>query len=370
MIGVGILGAGGIARAHAAAYARFPERCRVLAVADIFADKAESFAQQLGPDVAAHARAEEVLARADVDLVSICAPPFEHARLTVAALDAGKHVLVEKPMATSLQECDTMRDAARRSGRALGVVHQNRFRPEFLRCKALLDGGHLGPLDLLGVNCLWWRGPEYYRLWWRGSWDQEGGGALLNHAVHFVDLMVWLAGLPADVSAVVARRAHAGIEVDDLACAVLRFPGGATGQFTGTVDAHLNTDRVEVCGRRAALSVTPWAVRAMVDRGDGFGRPDTEAVAALEAVAASVPLPTHAGHAAQIDLMLQALERGAPVPVSGEDGRRALEVITAMYAAAASGQPCALPVVAEHPCYSTVGLRAAMRGRLGVPAEG
>lgn len=365
MIGVGLVGTGGIARAHAEAYAQFPGRCRVVAVADIFLEKAEAFARGLGADVGAYGRAEDVLARGDVDLVSICTPPFEHAPLTVAALSAGKHVLVEKPMATSLQECDAMLAAARSSGRVLGVVHQNRFRPEFARCKALVDSGVLGPLDLVAVNCLWWRGPEYYRLWWRGTWEKEGGGALLNHAVHFVDLMVWLGGLPSEVSAVVARRAH-DIEVEDLACAVLRFPGGAAGQFTGTVDAHLDTDRVEVCGRRAAVCAVPWSVRAMADTGNGFGRADAAVLAEVDGVAAGVEVSAYRGHAAQIDRMLAALERGGPPPVSGEDGRRAVEVVTAVYAAAADGRPCALPVAAAHPFYATEGLRAGMRRALGV----
>lgn len=364
MLGVGIIGTGGIARAHAGAYARFSDRCRVVAVADIDAARAEAFASGLGGDVAVHAGAQGVLERPDVDLVSICAPPFTHAPLALQALGAGKHVLVEKPMATSLQECDAMLAAARDAGRTLGVVHQNRFRPEFARVKALLDAGLLGPLDFVSVQCLWWRGPEYYRLWWRGTWDQEGGGALLNHAVHFVDLLVWLAGLPAEVSGLVACRAH-DIEVEDLACALLRFPGGAAGQLSGTVDAHLNLDRVEVCGRRAAVSVVPWTIRAHADVGDGFGRPDPAVVAELEAAAVAVPVSPERGHAAQIDLVLDALARGAPPPVTGEDGRRAVEVVTAVYAAAAAGRPCALPLASSHPCYATDGLRTAMRGLLG-----
>jgi UDP-N-acetyl-2-amino-2-deoxyglucuronate dehydrogenase len=364
VIGVGIVGTGGIARAHAEAYTRFADRCRLVAVADLEAGRAEAFARGQAGAVEGFSRAEDVLARRDVDLVSICTPPFTHASLAVAALQAGKHVLVEKPMATSLQECDAMLAAARSCGRSLGVVHQNRFRPEFARCRALLDAGLLGPLDLIGVHCLWWRGAEYYRLWWRGTWEKEGGGALLNHAVHFVDLMVWLAGLPLEVCGLAARRAH-DVEVEDLACALLRFPGGALGQLTGTVAAHLDAERFEVCGRRAAVSVVPWGLRAMVDRGDGFGRQDPAAAGELERAAAAVAVSPHRGHAAQIDLVLEALRRGAPQPVGGEDGRRAVEVVTAVYAAAAAGRPCALPLPPTHPFHGTEGLRAGMRGALG-----
>lgn len=329
----------------------------------MFADKAEAFARGLGPDVAAHGRPEDLLARGDIDLVSVCTPPFTHAPLGVAALGAGKHVLVEKPMATSLEECDALLAAAAAAGRTLAVVHQNRFRPECARLHALLHAGALGELDLVAVNCLWWRGPEYYNLWWRGTWDQEGGGALLNHAVHFVDLLLWLAGMPAAVQAVVATRAHP-VEVEDLVSAVLRYPGGAIGQFTGTVDAHLNTDRLEVCGRRAAVAL-PWAVRAQTDGGDGFGRPAEAVVRELEEAAAAVPVSPYPGHAAQIDRVLAALESGVPTPVDGRDGRNTLELITALYAAAASGAPCPLPLAPTHPCYRTSGLRAQMRRLLG-----
>jgi len=366
VIRVGILGCGGIARAHAGGYREFAARCRVVAVADIFAEKAREFAAGIGPEVAA-CTPEQLIARPDVDLLSVCTPPFEHAPLTVAGLEAGKHVLVEKPMAVSLQECDAMLAAARRSGRTLGVVHQNRFRPEFTRLKALVEAGALGPLDLLAVNCLWWRGPEYYKLWWRGTWEKEGGGALLNHAVHFVDLLIWLGGMPEEVSALVATRAHP-IEVEDLAVALLRLPGGAVGQFTGTVDAHLNEDRVEVCGRRAAVAV-PWKVRAHSDRGDGFGVDDAAARSAVERAAAEVPVSPYRGHAAQIEPLLSALEQGGAPPVGGEDGRRAVEVITAMYASAAGGGAQVLPLPPGHPCYTTDGLHAAMRALLGQPAR-
>lgn len=366
MIDVGILGCGGIAAAHAEAYTRFPERCRVVAVADIFPEKARAFAARLG-GAARACTPEELIQASDAELVSICTPPFEHAPLAVAALAAGRHVLVEKPMAVSVQECDTMLAAAQRARRTLGVVHQNRFRPECTRLRALLAAGALGPLDLLAVNCLWWRGPEYYKLWWRGTWEKEGGGALLNHAVHFVDLLIWLGGMPEEVSARVAVRAHP-VEVEDLAVALLRLPGGALGQFTGTVDAHLNEDRLEVCGRRAAVAI-PWRVRAFRDRGDGFGNEDRALVEELAAQAAAVQVSPHHGHAAQIDLVLSALEAGGPPPVDGVDGRRAVELITAMYASAAAGQVQSLPLPPDHPCRTAVGLHAALRPLLAAVGE-
>jgi UDP-N-acetyl-2-amino-2-deoxyglucuronate dehydrogenase len=362
VVGVGILGAGGIARAHARAYRALPDRCRLVAVADVVSEAAESFARELGGGVAAYADPQALLARQDVDLVSVCTPPFTHAPLALEALRAGKHVLVEKPMATGLDECDVMLEAAERVGRTLAVVHQNRFRPEFLRLKALVDGGHLGPLDYVGVHCLWWRGPRYYERWWRGTWDREGGGALLNHAIHALDLLVWIAGLPEEVDARLATRAHP-VEVEDLAVALLRFSNGALGQFTGTVDVHLDGDRFEVAGRRAAAAV-PWRLAALADTGDGFGRPDEALVAELEAVARAVPVPAHPGHGALVEAVVACLERGTPPPVTGADGRRAVELAVAIYRAAAERAPTRLPLAPSDPYYAATGLRARLRASL------
>jgi UDP-N-acetyl-2-amino-2-deoxyglucuronate dehydrogenase len=373
VVRVGILGCGGIARAHAAAYRQLAPRCRIVAVADVFPEQAERLAAELdGLGAGAAGTAEPVavcrdpetlLERPDVDLVSICTPPFEHARLTISALQAGKHVLVEKPMATSLAECDAMIAAAGRAGRILCVVHQNRFRAEYTRLQALVAAGLLGPLDYVGVHCLWWRGPAYYRLWWRGTWDKEGGGALLNHAIHAVDLLCWIVGLPEEVEGRLATRAH-DVEVEDLALAILRWPGGTLGQLSATVAAHLGEDRFEVCGRRAAVAV-PWRVAAQADTGNGFGRRDEAVVAELEAAAAAVPVSALSGHAAQVDRLLTALERGGPPPVPGEEARRAVELVTAVYASVAEGGPCRLPLDPDHPCYTTEGLRAHMRRALG-----
>ena len=145
---------------------------------------------------------DELLEGCDFDAASICLPPFEHAPAAVALLRAGKHVLIEKPMATCLEECDQMLDAARAGRRLLGVVAQNRFKTPMMKLKRVLESGLIGKILHAQVDSFWWRGSNYYDLWWRGTWAKEGGGCTMNHAVHQIDLFLWMMGMPAEVQSV------------------------------------------------------------------------------------------------------------------------------------------------------------------------
>ena len=220
-VGIGIIGTGSIAGAHLRAYARYPELCRVVAVADIDRQRAQKFAAGAGDSVAAYGDYKELLRRDDIDAVSICTPPFAHAEIAVAALNAGKHVLVEKPMAASLAEADAMLAAAEQNVKKLAVVFQNRWRHDWMRAKALIDGEHLGRILFGKGDCLWWRGDEYYDMWWRGTWEQECGGATINHAIHHIDAFLWLMGEP--VGDRWMGAVDHDIEVEDLSMAIVRF---------------------------------------------------------------------------------------------------------------------------------------------------
>ena len=202
MLNIAILGTGAIADSHIRSYLKFPHQCRVVALVDLFPDKAREKAARHGLEAAVFKDRAQLLAEADFDAVSICLPPFEHAPASVELLRAGKHVLVEKPMATCLQECDQMLAAARASGCLLSVVAQNRFKTPMMKLKQVLDAGLLGRVLHAQVDSFWWRGGNYYDLWWRGTWDKEGGGCTMNHAVHHIDLFQWMMGLPTELLAV------------------------------------------------------------------------------------------------------------------------------------------------------------------------
>lgn len=330
--------------------------CRILAVADIDEAKAKAAAQEIGPDVAAYNDYEQLLARDDIQLVSICTPPFVHAPAAIAALQAGKHVLVEKPMAASLAEADAMLRAAEESGRSLNIVFQYRFGASWWEAKQVVESGLLGPLKFGSAQCLWWRGHRYYEAWWRGTWEQECGGATINHAVHHIDMLLWLMGPVESVYADMETVAH-DVEVEDLSLAIVRFASGALGSIVSTVSDHHNLDRIEVTGERAAISL-PWDVRALKELPNGFGEPAPDVVQEIEAFRRTVKTPPHGGHAAQIADVIAAIREGRPSTVDGVEGRRSLELITAIYKSASTGEKVCLPLSPDDPFYTTEGLRA------------
>jgi len=364
VIDVAVVGAGAIAPSHVEAYLRFPERCRIVAVVDIYPEKARRLVERFGLDAVVADDVHDVLgasarsaglAGGAPDLVSVCTPPATHAPITVDALDAGSAVLVEKPMATSLEECDAMLAAAERSGKLLSVVAQNRFRTPMMRLKRTLDEGLAGRILHAQVESYWWRGPSYYDLWWRGTWQSEGGGPTLNHAVHHLDALQWTMGLPVEVQAVMANLAHESSEVEDLSIAVMRFADGSLGQATSSVVHHGEEQQMVFQGQRARVSV-PWRVYASSPRANGFPDRDLDVEAEIERFASSVPVLVHEGHVGQIDDVLRGLEGGGRPLVDGAQGRRTLELISAIYAAAVTGETVRLPIERDSAFYSSRGL--------------
>lgn len=360
MIRIGVIGCGAIARMHLEAYGSFPERARVVALCDIFPDKAEEYRLRYGlADAAVYSHHRELIDAGGVDLVSIATPPYTHAPIAIDCLDAGVHVLVEKPMASSLEECDAMIAAAARTGRMLSVVSQNRFRAEMMRLRTVLEEGLIGRVLHIAVESLWWRGRSYYDLWWRGTWEREGGGPTLNHAVHHLDALQWMMGMPSEVRAVMGNVAHPGAEVEDLSLAVLRWPDGALGHVVSSVVHHGQEQQIVVQGERARVSM-PWRVVASRSQENGFPLPDPDTEAAIAERYEALPAPSYEYHRGQIDDVLAALEEGRPPLIDGAAGRRTLELITAIYEAAATDRTVRLSLGSGDPGYTKEGMLAMM----------
>ncbi|GBF77797.1 hypothetical protein PA598K_06368 [Paenibacillus sp. 598K] len=357
MIHVAIIGAGNISSAHIRAYQAFPDRCKVVAIVDIQPGKAAASAASHGLDAEALESYEALLGRDDIGLVSICTPPFTHAELAEAMLRDGKHVLVEKPMAASLAECDRMIRAAQESGKVLSVVAQNRFRDPIMQLKQLLDDGKIGRVVHAQVDSYWWRGHCYYDLWWRGLWAKEGGGPTLNHAVHHIDMLGWMMGLPAKVSAMLSNAAHDNAEVEDISVAALQYPGGAMAQVTSSVIHHGEEQQIVFQGERARISA-PWKVYASRSLDNGFPERNSDLEAELELDRAGLQTLEHTGHKGQIDDVLTAIETGREPLVTGESGRMTLELITAIYKAGFEERTVELPIAADDPCYTAEGIVA------------
>lgn len=353
---VAIIGAGAISAAHMEGYLQFPERCRIVAVSDIYVEKAQERIDQFGLEARAVKDYKELL-QEDIDLVSICTPPYTHAELAVQFMEAGAHVLVEKPMASSLEECDRMNEAARRTGKMLSVVAQNRFKTPMMKMKAVLESGLIGKVLHVQVDSFWWRGHCYYDLWWRGTWEKEGGGPTLNHAVHHIDALLWMMGSPVELQAMMSNVAHDNAEVEDLSIGMLRYADGALGQLTSSVVHHGEEQQLIFQGEKARVSA-PWKVTASNSRANGFPEPNTALEAQLQALYDGLPEVAYEAHTGQIDNVLTAIETGAPVLIDGISGRQTLELITAIYKSASTGEKVKLPLTEQDPFYTRSGVQA------------
>ncbi|CAH1210635.1 Inositol 2-dehydrogenase/D-chiro-inositol 3-dehydrogenase [Paenibacillus allorhizoplanae] len=357
MLKVAIIGAGAISKAHIEAYLQFPERCTIVAISDIYEDKAQERIDQFKLDEARAVKDYKELLLEDIDLVSICTPPYTHASLTVEFLEAGSHVMVEKPMASSLEECDLMNAAANRTGKLLSVVAQNRFKTPMMKMKSVLESGLMGKVVHVQVDSFWWRGHCYYDLWWRGTWEKEGGGPTLNHAVHHIDAMLWMMGSPTEVQAFMSNVSHDNAEVEDLSIGMLRFANGSLGQITSSVVHHGEEQQLIFQGAKARVSA-PWKVKASNSTSNGFPEPNTELEEQLQTFYNQLPEVIYEGHAGQIDNVLTAIETGAPVLIDGISGRQTLELITGIYKSASTDELVKFPLDAQDAFYTRSGVMA------------
>ena len=279
----------------------------------------------------------ELLASPEVDVVCICTPSGQHAEQTIAAAQAGKHVLVEKPMALSLAEADAMIESCRQAGVKLGVTFQRRTELVFRQVRAAVESGDLGELTL-GVVTMPYHRPQAYfnQAEWRGTWAMDGGGVLMNQGIHLVDLLVWFMGDPTEV------RAYAGtlqrdIQVEDTLAAALHFANGALATITATTTATPGfPHRLELYGTNGAIqvegeSVGRWTLvepnRARIEPPELSQAPDAGAGSDPRGITAT-------GHIAIFRDFMQAIQSDGQPQINGREGRRSLATVLAIYEAA------------------------------------
>jgi UDP-N-acetyl-2-amino-2-deoxyglucuronate dehydrogenase len=283
--------------------------------------------------------------------------PYVHAEIAINSLNSGKNVLIEKPMAASLEECDKILEAAERSGKLVAVVAQNRYKTACMRLKKVLDSRLAGEIVHAQADSFWWRGHCYYDLWWRGTWEKEGGGCTLNHAVHHIDLMLWLIGKPEEVQAIMSNTSHDNAEVEDLSIALLRYKNGALGQITSSVVHHGEEQQVVLQGKNARISV-PWKVYSSISKNNGFPERNGKLEREIEKFYNSLPRQKYDNHTPLIEDVLRALETGEKPLVTGEDGRATVELITAIYESASLKKAVKLPITKDDPFYTVEGIQA------------
>ena len=328
-----IIGTGNIADFHARAL-RLVEGAELIAVHSRRAAPGQQFAKKYGAEFVADYAA--LLARADLDAVCITTPSGTHADLGIAAARAGKHVLTEKPLDITPQRIDELVNACAQSNVQLGGIFQARFGAGAGALKSAVDAGRFGKLAWASAYVPWFRGAEYYAsAGWRGTWDLDGGGALMNQSIHAIDMILWLAGDWEEVSARCSNALHAGIEVEDTAMAWVKFQNGATGVVQGSTACYPGEPkRVELKGSSGSATLvddrpTLWQfkdaqpqddeVRAWANQAQiGGGASDPNAIS-IE------------GHRAQIEDFVGAIRQNRQPAIPGNQGRKAVELICAIY---------------------------------------
>ncbi len=280
---------------------------------------------------------EELLRAPGVDVVCLCSPSGLHAAQALACARAGKHVLVEKPMALTLPDADAMIEAFGRAGLLLGVALQRRTFPLFRRIRQAIEAGDLGRLTAATVTVPYYRGQDYYDGdAWRGTWALDGGGALMNQGIHLADLLTWYMGDPVAISAM-GGTLRRDIEVEDCAGAVMRFAGGAFATFLATTTAAPGFPHsLCVYGDRGGIEIEGESLRRwdLADPACAKVAPEAPGCAARAGAGADPKAIGHAGHAALIANFIDALEGGAPLAADGREGRRSLAAVLGIYRAA------------------------------------
>lgn len=341
-LGVAVLGCGSIGPLHAEALAGV-EGAHLAAVADIRPERARSLASRYG--VTACSSVDELLALPEVDLVCVCTPSGTHGELGSQVARAGKHVVLEKPVEVSLKAADDVISACAAEGVVLSVISQHRFDAGVKALKEALRRGDLGPVVLAEARAWWYRAQTYYDSdAWRGT-AQLDGGALMNQGIHLVDLLIHLLG---PVSSVYARGRTAAhkMECEDLALVSIEFASGVLGDLCVTTASYPGTpETLAVTGSSATVvleagSVVSWQTdeRFTYDLGPG---PHGAGPSMASAAAGSRNLAMTA-HRAQLQDVVDAIAEGRPPAVTGEDGRKALELVRAAYDSFRSGQPVSL----------------------------
>ena len=339
MTGWAIIGCGMIAKFHAKAIAEL-NGSKLVACHSRSVDKANEFAAEFGGTVYDDLRT--MLANPAVDIVTICTPSGAHLEPGLEAAKAGKHVLVEKPLEVTIARCDKLIAACSKAGVQLGTIFPSRFHKSAQLMKSAAEQGRFGTVSLAAAYVKWFRTQAYYDSGkWRGTWELDGGGALMNQAIHSVDLLLWLMGPVKSVSAMTALRAHERIEVEDAANAILEFESGALGTIEATTAAYPGAlKRIEIAGSLGSAILEEEAIKQW-----SFSKTIKSDAKILEQMTTNVTGggaadPTAIGHKAHRDLFanfLQGIKKGLPCSIDGLEGRKSVELITAIYQSANRG---------------------------------
>jgi predicted dehydrogenase len=341
-----------IAHFHARALAEL-RGVKLRAVQTSKLSNGQSVVSAYGSSVDIYHDLAEMLARKDIDIVTICTPSGAHLEPGVQAAKAKKHVIVEKPLEITLKRCDALVAACKQNKVQLGTIFPSRFSDVNIELKKAIDQRRFGKITLADTTVKWWRPQSYYDNGaWRGTWQLDGGGALMNQAIHNVDLLYHLMGPVAEVGAFTSLLAHERIEVEDTAVASVRFRSGAIGTITATTSAFpglLKT--VAVHGDQGSVvieqdSLLHWEF-AKSTPADARIREKFMKSSGVSGGASDPKAISHQGHARQLADFIKSVRSGQASAVGGNEGRHAVEIIQAIYQSQGTGKIVKLPLAKD-----------------------
>ncbi len=339
-----IIGTGMIAERHAAALAELSE-AELYAVYDRNSARAEAFAKKYSTKV--YRTFDELLNDPQLVAVTIATPTGVHKAVAIPCAEAGKHILCEKPLEVTLDKADAIIDACNKNGVYLAAVFQSRFSDRVNLIKSAIDAGRFGRLVMCSAQVKWFRSQEYYdSAGWRGTWELDGGGALMNQSIHIVDLLLYLVGEPEQVHAFADTMTHERLEVEDNVCASIKFSNGALGVIEASTSCAPGFPRrLEISGEYGSVileddTITRWQFideqpeDAAIRNGSSDG--------SLKSGASDPRSGSHEGHRRQLLDLITAINHNRQPTIPGSEGRRAIELICAIYESAKTGLPCKL----------------------------
>jgi UDP-N-acetyl-2-amino-2-deoxyglucuronate dehydrogenase len=344
--GFGIIGAGTISDIHASAIRAIP-RARLLGVYSITSQKSRAFAARHG--CISYDSLEEMLDVPAIDIVCICTPSGMHLEPAVKSLKAGKHCIIEKPLEITLQKCDELIQVAEQLQVMVAVVFPSRFYEPAKQLRRAIEENRFGNLVLGDAYVKWSRSAGYYQsAAWRGTWELDGGGALMNQGIHSVDLLQWYMGPVHSVQAVAANIRHKNIEVEDTIVSTVKYANGALGTIVCSTAVHPGAlKQVEIMGTKGTAilqesSLIKWQFEQQSPEDDVIANQMTMAVNSHGGVSNPADI-SYAGHQKQIEDMIEAVDTGRKPLIDAREGRKSVEIVTSIYESAKSGKMVTLP---------------------------
>lgn len=350
MLNVMIIGCGGISPAHIEGYLNCSVDVKIAVLADGNTKRAEELKEKYDLKTAIIVK-DYKEALENVDVVSVCVPPALHAEIAITCLENDCHVLLEKPMAPSLEECDRIIDTAKKNDKLISVIVQSRFISNIRNTIDMVKSEKYGKLLYSRANSVWYRGQSYYDLEWRGRWEIEGGGCTQNHSIHHIDLILWSKGMPKYVNSFMTNLNHTNSEEEDFSSSVLQYEDGSVAEITSSLVSHGEDQTLVFQMEKGGLKI-PFDAFASKSRENGFPMDDNDMKKEIVDDFNSRAKLEYENHTGHINNFLKAIAGEEELIAKAEDGRNCIELISGIYKSATTHNKVEFPISKTDDFYS------------------